>query len=340
LSAEAICDLQRADATDAITNICALLALVNGESRQRTLIDQLVRMDIASLAAQDTWELLQSTNASDAELARLQKNWEQPEYPRPMENAFLMERALEESAIKKYRASPGVFFSQANDDSGPGFSGNIRGDLDELSQRTKNYYADTMWRVSWTYADELQMLKDDQRVLETIRTIETNGASFNPAYTNTMNALEGIQTTNTLSDWFDLQWAFSQGSEGLGDSLERAMAAAAAKNIVITATALKRYQLHHGNYPPDLPSLVPEYLTAVPLDPVDGNPLRYRANADGTFLLYSIGPNGRDDGGNPELEKGVTSFLLSWQQPHALDWVWPQPATPAEIQSFYTTMRN
>ena len=32
---------------------------------------------------------------------------------------------------------------------------------------------------------------------------------------------------------------------------------------------------------------------------MDGQPLRYRRNADGTFLLYSIGENGKDDGGNP-----------------------------------------
>jgi hypothetical protein len=98
---------------------------------------------------------------------------------------------------------------------------------------------------------------------------------------------------------------------------------------------LKRYQLKHGNYPADLISLVPEFIPAVPLDPVDGQPLRYRLNADGTFLLYSVGENGKDDGGNPALEKGVTSASFNWQNIHALDWVWPQPATAEEIQKYY-----
>jgi hypothetical protein len=105
--------------------------------------------------------------------------------------------------------------------------------------------------------------------------------------------------------------------------------------MTITAIALKRFQLKHGNYPADLNSLVPEFLPAVPLDPVDGQPLRYRRNADGTFLLYSVSENGVDDGGNPALEKGVTNSSYSWQNPHALDWVWPQPATEAEIKFFY-----
>jgi hypothetical protein len=113
------------------------------------------------------------------------------------------------------------------------------------------------------------------------------------------------------------------------------MIAETAKEGVITAIALKRYQLKHGNYPPDLNSLVPEFVSKVPLDPVDGQPLRYRRNADGTFLLYSVGENGKDDGGNPALEKGVQSSNFYWQNPHALDWVWPQPATEQEVQNYY-----
>ncbi|HEV2327184.1 MAG TPA: hypothetical protein VGY56_00165 [Verrucomicrobiae bacterium] len=45
-----------------------------------------------------------------------------------------------------------------------------------------------------------------------------------------------------------------------------------------------------------LTALVPAYLPAIPLDPVDGKPLRYRRNGDGTYLPYSVSPNGRDDG--------------------------------------------
>jgi hypothetical protein len=76
---------------------------------------------------------------------------------------------------------------------------------------------------------------------------------------------------------------------------------------------------------------VPEILPAVPRDPVDGKPLRYRPNADDTFLLYSIGLNGVDDGGDATPIPPET--LFQWQTGH--DWVWPQPATPAEIQNYY-----
>jgi hypothetical protein len=73
---------------------------------------------------------------------------------------------------------------------------------------------------------------------------------------------------------------------------------------------------------------------------MDGEPLRYRPNVDGTFLLYSVGENGVDDGGDPSLEKGVTSSNYSWQNIHALDWVWPQPATEIEIQAYYKKLSS
>jgi hypothetical protein len=121
----------------------------------------------------------------------------------------------------------------------------------------------------------------------------------------------------------------------MGAVFDKTMRVETARQTTVSAIALKRYQLKHGNYPPDLNSLVPEFVSAVPLDPVDGQPLRYRRNADGTFLLYSVGENGMDDGGDPSLEPGVTSSNYAWQNPHALDWVWPQPATAAEIQNYY-----
>jgi hypothetical protein len=39
-----------------------------------------------------------------------------------------------------------------------------------------------------------------------------------------------------------------------------------------------------------------EYLTAVPRDPFDGQPMRYKPLPDGV-IVYSVGPDGRDDGG-------------------------------------------
>ncbi len=60
--------------------------------------------------------------------------------------------------------------------------------------------------------------------------------------------------------------------------------------------ALAEYHAGFDHYPPELESLVPDYLDAVPLDPFTGDPLKYELT-DGGFLLYSVGPNETDDGG-------------------------------------------
>ncbi len=63
--------------------------------------------------------------------------------------------------------------------------------------------------------------------------------------------------------------------------------------------ALRAYKLENGAYPPSLKALVPAYLSAVPADPFGGGePLRYKRSGV-TYVLWSIGPDGRDDGGKP-----------------------------------------
>ena len=45
-----------------------------------------------------------------------------------------------------------------------------------------------------------------------------------------------------------------------------------------------------------LAELVPAWLPAVPLDPFSNRPLVYRITTN-SFLLYSVGPDGKDDQG-------------------------------------------
>ena len=52
---------------------------------------------------------------------------------------------------------------------------------------------------------------------------------------------------------------------------------------------MQRYQIRYGRLPPDLDSLAPEFLAAVPVDYMNGQPLHYR-----------VEPDGKDDGGNPQ----------------------------------------
>jgi hypothetical protein len=51
--------------------------------------------------------------------------------------------------------------------------------------------------------------------------------------------------------------------------------------VTIAALAVERYRQARGRWPGSLSDLVPGQLEAVPPDPHDGQPLRYRATPDG-----------------------------------------------------------
>ena len=93
--------------------------------------------------------------------------------------------------------------------------------------------------------------------------------------------------------------------------------------MVTTVIALKRYQLREGKMPKELAALVPAYMDALPRDLMDGHPLRYRLNTDGSFVLYSVGEDAQDDGGDlrPAESSATQQRLDPWS---GRDWVWPQ----------------
>ena len=70
----------------------------------------------------------------------------------------------------------------------------------------------------------------------------------------------------------------------------------ATRQSALTAIAVERYRNVYGHAPDALSDLLPSFLGAVPEDPYDGEPLRYRLTDNG-YVIYSVGENQRDDGG-------------------------------------------
>jgi hypothetical protein len=339
LESAVLCGLHQGNTASAVKNLHAMLALVKAMRDERLVISELVRIAIAQITLTANWEFLQSTNLTDEQLAGLQQDWTSLDFVRGDENAMAMERVTGRITSAKWRSSNSKIQDYIETWVRLGLSDQKETSLDKLKIKTKI----TLWRYWWSYPDELRALESYEVFLKTARFAETN-YSFQTAIANQRNELAALKLnkTNDESDFFmnpakaDIHSLLSQGVMSMSAVFNKVMRVETAKQAVITAIALKRYELKNGSYPQDLNSLVPEFVSAVPLDPVDGQPLRYRRNADGTFLLYSVGENGVDDGGNPSLEKGVTSSSFGWQNIHALDWVWPQPATDAEIEKYFS----
>jgi hypothetical protein len=64
----------------------------------------------------------------------------------------------------------------------------------------------------------------------------------------------------------------------------------------MAALAAERFRLAHGSWPDSLSALAPEFLSQMPIDPFDAQPLRLHRLKD-SLVIYSIGPDGNDDGG-------------------------------------------
>ena len=75
LEAAALCDLHQGDTASAVKNLRAMLALVKAMRDERLVISELVRIAIAQIALTANWEILQSPNMTDEQLAELQRDW-------------------------------------------------------------------------------------------------------------------------------------------------------------------------------------------------------------------------------------------------------------------------
>ncbi len=73
-----------------------------------------------------------------------------------------------------------------------------------------------------------------------------------------------------------------------------------------TALAVERYRLAEGSLPKSLDDLVPSCIEAIPTDPFDGHPLKYRTRKTG-YVVYSVGEDQTDEGGTERGTQGRDS---------------------------------
>jgi len=334
-----LCDLHEGDVARAVTNVEVMLELANAMMQERLAISQLIRMAMAQQAMAATWELLQATNLSDQQLAAIQGDWTGVHFLEPAHDAIAMDRAIDKMALEKMRSSSAEFqqFDSRYGTSGSRpSSGSFLWELmQELTTGLKARTRAARWRFGASYPDELCMLKGFQAVLEEYREVRS-GRPYAPVLAQQSSRLASLGLTPTKDELSgeNLRGFVSVGVvASLSGILNRVFVAETEREMAITALALKRYQLAHGRYPAELSALLPQFIDVLPKDLADGQPLRYGLRPDGTFLLYSIGEDGKDDGGDGSM--ATQSVSLIWQK--GRDLVWPLPATLEEITAHERT---
>src|SRR5262249_58284858 len=97
---------------------------------------------------------------------------------------------------------------------------------------------------------------------------------------------------------------------------------------------LAGYGAEQGRYPKELEALAPAHLARVPQDLFSGKPLIYRPGETG-YLLYSVGPNGKDEGGRgPEDEPSGDDLAVRMPPPE------PRRKGPPRSRRPAVTLKN
>ncbi len=321
----------------AASRLDALLALPEALRDEPLLISQLVRIAITGIAFNATWEALQADGWTDTQLAALQARWDSFEFLIPLSRSMSMERAMGLDFVDKLRKSDTAYDQVLAGASGggsswpsapasPGDVPNFVGGVVEQSlATTEQKIPILLWRWRWSYHDEDALLRVYDSLLEFTGAMES-GRTFVEARDALRRKEAALEAEFSGSPRRFMVSAVLPPS--VSRAFDRVGRMEVQREMALAAIALKRYELREHHAASALADLVPGILARVPRDFIDGQPLRYDVNPDGSWLLYSVGENGVDDGGNPEPMKPMeASKIFTWGR----DVVWPEPATSEEI---------
>jgi len=326
--AAALNNLHQGNRISALHQIEQILAQADSLKEERLIISQLVRISMTRIALSATWEALQASDWTDSELAQMQTAWGRMHFAGEMALAFDMERTLNLAMLDKLRdgnqeISQALFAPSECGIGNPGF---------KPPSSAGKFFAvrivGAMWRFTWgSQAENHYLISSQKFVSATRKAAETKSvAEFAPAVTE-------------FEHWYASAGIYSQARFFLTKLLlpawptaeRKALSVETEKWLVLTAIALKRYAMRYGKPTSELSALTPEFLATIPTDYMNGKPLNYRLNSDGTWLLYSVGEDEKDDGGDSTPEGTFSSYRGIW---NGKDAVWPIPASKQEVEEY------
>jgi len=250
------------------------------------------------------WELLENGSLTDADLLKLQEI---------ATGDFVSGnlRAME----AEFRVTPFVlrqFADAVSSDLAWTFAPDSSGFLGTEFAITLRKF---LWPRLWMYAEEAKALSNWENAIKaTHKLISTK---------NWKLVAPGLKSTASKRPYDQWRFPWAEAFSGAKFSrsvLGQGLRAENLSHMVRTVIALKRYRLRNGDYPDHLDQLLPDYLPSVPIDWYDGLPLKYRRTEGDGFLLYSVGPNGIDEGGDATPVDQKQGFSIA----SGRDIVWPR----------------
>jgi hypothetical protein len=309
LRLRALAELQNGQTDKALADVKLSLRLADAIRSEPFIITHLVRIAMLQITLQPVWEGLAEHKWSDAQLVELDASLANLDFLADYQRSVRGERAMHIRVMDWLEAKRSRYwhlFDVMDSDS--------RGAMNSFGKSAEVY----LMPKGWFYQNELTMALLDQNwifpaVDEGQQTISPKMVS--QAQTNIDSSLQpGVFTM------------FARLLvPALGSYAKRVAHGQAEVTLARTAIALERYRLAKGDYPESLDALAPQFIAQVPHDVIGGQPLKYRRDANGQFVLYSIGWNETDDGGVIAFKKNNDPESAQ-QDLDEGDWVWKYPA--------------
>ena len=278
----------RANAHDQVlTNIAALLDLSKSVAGEQT-VERSICGAIAQLALQLTWEFCQLPGVDEAHLSQLSRLWANADLFQNLDRVVEMERALVEFCFELARTN---LTEKRNLFVAPGSQ--------PFSERVLNTAFDVLWRSTSLEKDEYMYLRTMQPLMEGARAASSNGnySGMRARLKEHVDLIDAVGDTRFARFRYSLTLLASQS---WGKFMQVMWKREAFRRVTLAAIAVNRYRLRQGRFPDTLAALAPDLLPAESQDPMSGQPLqplRYRPLSAEEFVLYSVGENGKDDGG-------------------------------------------
>jgi hypothetical protein len=188
----------------------------------------------------------------------------------------------------------------------------------ELISNTGNGYATnklTLAPSAFFYQTELAFARMHQQWI--LPLVDTNSRIVSPAALQ--RAESSVQAERKHYSPYNVQALMLYPA--IGRAVEKFALIQSSIDLARIACALERYRLAHGEYPETLDAVAPQFIGKLPHDIINGQPLHYRRTSEGQFILYSVGWNEKDDGGQIVFDKGNVKVVDREKG----DWVWQYP---------------
>ena len=274
------------------------------------LISHLVRIALHTSALEIVWEGLADHRWTNAQLAHWQKELARHDFAAELRHAMAGEQAFGNRAVAFIRRRPEMLDALGGDASGdpPGI-GKVMSPLAP---------------PGWLCVEQINLNRAFEEFI--MGALPTGDGRFDPVLIRSKDAaMMGYFARHSPGIKAALRHTILSRMflPALTGAISKACRAQVFTQLAIAACALERHWLARGSYPESLAALAPEF-GPLPPDPMSGQPFRYERTADGRFRLWSIGWNGKDDGGTVALTgtPASKSRNINFEQG---DWVWPVP---------------